>query len=256
LEGDISSMKNKKKIFLIVALIASMTSAAQVSGYLGRRFSIGYATCVSPAFFSPDARSHLNDDNTHLNSVHELTVDYVLSSSASFCFSPQYLRTGVLFRHEPGERGLLYEPADDRVIRLSSINLAAGFKFFRRNAIAPLGKYAKFEMIVFFGRLSFDPDGFYNTPDPHFSGGKPSPYEVDISHYNFNAFAIACTLGRQHIFFDKLVLDTGLRFGLVPSVMDTKSGSPWEYEMVHQANMRLVRSELINFHIGIGFLAF
>ncbi len=238
---------------------------AQVAGFMGKRFSIGYANSISPAFFSPGPKALFSDADdgawavNNLNVTHELSIDYVLNSRAVFCFSPQYFRTGLSYNKYIGENQYYYyNPSDDRPIRLQCINLEAGIKLFNRRNMAPLGWYSKMEMIVFFDKLSLDKDALYKTPDHHFSVTPSEKYAQAKSTYNFKSMGFVYTVGKQRIFFNKMIVDMGLRFALVPSFLFKKIAyfSDIESELSTRADARIFPAQLVNFHIGIGFLAF
>ena len=79
--------------------------------------------------------------------------------------------------------------------------------------------------------------------------------------YSYNNVSVAYTVGKQRILGDKIVLDYGLRFAYTPAAnivtlagFDTVKDIEDYYR--RESRMRMFRQQLINFHVGIGFLAF
>ncbi len=275
-----------KKIvpFLIFCFFSSI-AIAQLAGYKGRRLNIGYSANVSPAILSPLANTIVGDRNdlnkeyvlnvAGLNITHGVNIDYVIKRSTSFCVSVQVLKTGLAYKNEYKlsdelekkyqTNSILYLPADDRPMQMKLINLTMGFKFFR-GYLAPMGKYLKLDLLYFMEKISFDPDGF--SPS-HVYGLKYTPPE---DHYSFHNIGIGLSMGKQRILFDRLIVDTGFKIGVLPAAFFTLIDAAditeffssnleyqhqqLDYQIKQKAIRRMQGSQLINFHIGIGFLAF
>jgi hypothetical protein len=258
-------------------LLYSSFSMAQIAGYMGRRFIVGYSANVSPALLSPLANTSLSENTAAnneflnvagLNVTHGVNIDYVIKRGTSFCVSGLMMKTGLAYngtydmpsyqRSLYNSSQLYYTPSDDRPIQLNVTSLTAGFKF-SRGYLAPLGRYVKVDIAYFRERVSFDQAGF-KTSD---SNSKKFVQPAD--QYTFQTIGVGFSFGKQRVFFDRLLIDWGARVGLIPATFSEVMGITELFEssyleledqMKKKAIYRLQGSQLINAHIGIGFLAF
>jgi hypothetical protein len=264
-------MKNKL-ITLLVAL--NSLAYAQVSGYMGKRAVVEYNNYFFPAFIGPGYLSTNNDlFSFGFNSTHCLNLDYAVGSRTNICISGQYLHTGIKYKKASNSYDYDFNYSDDgnrykyngnfsTPIQLQSINAGIGFKFFGRNATAPLGFYSKLELLIMFETVTYDYENFllddynstYNTNGIKANYGK--------GKYNYTNFAINFSLGKQKIIFNHIVFNYGGRIGLTPlaalSFLASDEGfrNTPEYTFKDQARYRLFRQQLLNAYIGIGFLPF
>ncbi|MGZ6519829.1 MAG: hypothetical protein ACXVED_19750, partial [Bacteroidia bacterium] len=143
---------------------------------------------------------------------------------------------------------------------LRSINLALGFKMFRQGTIAPVGGYQKLELLFMMETVDYDNKHFYGYD---YSGTYSTPVPVSQNgsgEYTYRNLAVGYTIGKQRILFDRLVFDYGIRFAIAPAVVseilnDGVYASMEDYYMT-QSRERVFREQLINVHLGLGFLAF
>jgi hypothetical protein len=261
--------------FLIAAL--SLSSVAQVPGYLGKRFSIGYSNYFSPRMSVLVKGLGLIDDRMsteHLfNSTHCLDMDYILTTKVSLCLSGQFSKTD-LFKvgsqfsmHESGTYyNVQYSPRPKEDMGLNTVNISLGFKFFKERYLNPFGRYRKLELIILMSMIQMDEKGFLYQPSDYKNGTPLTSYMLSSGADKFNSLVLAYTLGKQRIFFDKMILDWGIRFGFnfsyVFSVMNPitagggLSDNSIENELRNQGNMRIWGAQTVNAHIGLRFLAF
>ncbi len=263
----------KNTLISITLLFYSFAVAAQVPGYIGKRFSIGYSNYLFPSLFFPSAKT-TEPFTLGLNTTHCINLNYVIKNRTSFCFEIQTNKTGLSIKEIQTYYALssgntllgnvIYQTKDKLPMQMNSINFSIGFKFFNRGFIAPLGKYWKLEFLLIASKVRYEKNSFYYgaiTPD------NLIVTPIGLGVYNYKSFAVAYTIGRQRIFKDVLIIDTGIRFGLVPepiieevisSVFDGSSNAVWSMEdqVKSDVKFRLFTQQLISFHIGIGFLAF
>jgi len=121
--------------------------SAQVPGYMGKRFSVGYSN-----LFSPDITNLLSADNVkagRLNISHSLDLNYVFNYRKALCLSVSYIEKKGDYTHSSNYR--YYNPEDytfnNREEKLSSIGISLGLKLFKRSRLAPLGPYVKWEAL-------------------------------------------------------------------------------------------------------------
>jgi hypothetical protein len=258
---------------LIVILLQSAFVNAQVAGYMGKRLSLGYSNYFSPSFIG-EAANATEDYALGINTTHCANIEYTIKNRTNFCFGVQFSKLGVRkdsysYTYTDPYGGYLntgsaeYIPANRLPMQLKMTNIAIGFKFFRSGYIAPLGRYNKLEFILFMSNVTYDAKSFYKT------SSRLPEYKVEGSlgtgNYDFKECALALTFGRQRILFDRLIIDTGIRFAVSPNAMvnyfvDDIAGEDYNTSMEHQVrkstNARIFTAQLFNFHIGLGFLAF
>jgi hypothetical protein len=272
----------KKLITISIFLCSVSFSIAQIAGYKGRRLIVGYSANVSPALLSPLANTSVSENTeankeflnvAGLNVMHGMNIDYVIKRSTSFCVSGLMMKTGLAYKGDYdipsylaaiyGSGQISYKPSSDKPVQLNVTSLTAGFKF-NRGYLAPLGKYVKLDIAYFRQRVSFDPAAFKPI------GSNTKKYMPSTDEYIFHTVGFGVSFGRQRVFFDRLVVDWGYRIGIIPTsffrlidgneVFDEfSSGSDpngIDDQMKAKAIFRLQGSQLINAHIGIGFLAF
>lgn len=253
--------------FFIIALLFCLNTSAQVAGYMGKRFSIGYSNDFFPRL--PDAANQ-NFSRTHaFNTTHCVDIDYTLNHSASICGSFQYanmdfFKGGLDYTITYNNDGnhVYYLPADEQPMQLISKGISIGFKFLRRNYINPYGKYVKIDFVVDLNKIVMDKDAFYAKGYyyPAYDYKKQTVFDgVD----KFKNLMIFYSFGKQRIIANRLVLDYGLRLGLNTNIVlsaidfiDGGSGDYVESELKKQANMRILQANLLKIHLGLRFLAF
>lgn len=268
----------KKFNLTLVLVILFANSFAQVSGYIGKRAVVSYSNYFMFGFRGPGANygSAKDEFSPTLNNTHCLNFEYAQKQRVNICATIQYLKTGIAYDRGqeigifasdyvdpycyPGRtryKGKFQTPA-----QLTSLNFGLGYKLFHKGYIAPLGGYQKVEFIFLFETVKFDNKNFYiespvnwNYPDVLVNVGP--------EQYKYRNVVLAYTLGKSRILFNRLVLDYGVRCGITPAGIipfvfsdyaDTKS--TMERHFRAEANRRIFRHQLFNFHLGIGFLTF
>ena len=267
---EINFLKMKIKGSVLLIFIA-LSATAQVPGYMGKRFSIGYSNYFMLSGIGPTANASSASGNIGVNTTHCFNIEYTIKRRTNFCLSLQSSNTGM----DPGTINVqsfdpitsnnnnytyTYSEHPYKPMQLHSINVGLGFKFFQTGTLAPIGKYKKLELLLMFNHLTYRSSAFTS-----FDSGVATNTIVGTGDYQFTTFAITYTIGRSRVLFDRIVLDYGIRFGVVPaeaisfvnSEGDFSSGSlDTETGFKYDVNTRLFRSQIFNFHIGLGFLAF
>jgi hypothetical protein len=266
--------------FLFITLASILN--AQISGYMGKRFVVGYSTYFMPVFRGPGAFSSAaaDENSPTINNAHCLNLEYVYKTNKMICVSAQYILTGLAYdngktnatiaadffnspRELPYPQSHVYLGGYSKPASLSSINFDIGYKKFRRGYLAPVGKYIKYDFVFLMETLKYDYQKF-GAIDPSSSSYPPTYIQSDLGtgHYSFKTIAIACTFGNEKVLNDKITLDYGIRFAYSPSLNiitltngDSNSASIYNY-FRRSCNLRMAREQLINIHLGIGFLAF
>ncbi len=263
-------------ILLILGFLTLCVSSQKAPGYMGKHLSLGYSNYFFPSIIGPTANAKSTNNSFGINTTHCFNLEYTIMNRTNFCLTFQKSKTGV---NPSGLTEEFYEPAAFTYqfhvytyrpepylpMQMTSTNFGAGFKFFKSGSLAPIGKYYKLELLVMFNQLKYDKNAFEYYDTKTSSSGLYGT--VGKGEYKVNSFAIAYSLGRSRVMFDRLLLDCGLRFGVTPvrvisfliddftSDGNNSSFNP-EKTFSKDAQNRLFRFQAINFHVGLGFLAF
>lgn len=276
-----------KKIITICALLVitiNLSAQKRVAGYMGKRLSIGYSNYFSPRFnlgivkelasvFNPDVMEVSSAKK--INSIHCLDLDYIISERKSLCVSGQFTKLdicepGTEFGdyHDGNKSGqLYYQPADLSYLQAKSMHISVGIKVFKSRYLNPYGKYRKFEFILVNNTVQVDPSAFAWTTN-YIVKDKPD-LNID-DKFKLKAFVFAYTIGKQRVFYDKLILDWGVRLGLESNKIFKRLLLYQESDYVYgesvndviKRQMKLLskaavlESQFINIHLGLRFLAF
>jgi hypothetical protein len=251
-----------RSLLTAALLFCSLLSAAQdVPGYMGRRLIVGYSNYFFPRFAAPGNPEGIIPEFP-VNLTHCLNIGYVLKKHSILELSLQRSKTGIatITTYDALNTYEIYPVSPLAVLKTTNIGL--GFKFTDKNKFAPVGKYRKLELILMLCDISFDTRYRYLK-----SGGVYTYVNKGTGEISFRALSAAYTLGRSRVLYNRVVLDYGIRFAasgkLLQSVignvfLDDGSGSTYDLESnyIDKAQVRLMYQQLINLHIGIGFLAF
>ena len=274
------------KIKLIVLFaIVGCTCFAQAPGYMGRKFVIGYSNYFFPAGIGPTANTQEEGQAfSGVNLTHCLNLEYVIKNRTNFCVSIQTLKTGIApgvlyssstYDYNYGNNysySYEYSPKPFVPMQLRTFNVGLGFKFFQSGSLSPIGKYKKLELLLLFSKLTYNNHSFLKQSSDPNNNGQSTPI-LGPGENNYQTFAITYTAGRSRVLFNRLVIDFGLRLGFLPAGIvsaylqnkqanadryssSTTSSFDFDKVMRQETNQRLFRQQLINFHIGLGFLAF
>lgn len=265
--------------FLFLFVLISLISNGQVSGYLGKRFVVGYSNYFMLGLKGPGANSaapkHLFSST--INYTHCLNFEYAIKQRNNVCLSLQYFKTGIAY--DKGKAGFFVSENGtgehcypDEVayrgnfgfpVQLSSFNFGLGYKMFKKGFIAPVGKYQKFEFLLLFEKVKYDYKNFSMADPDNFNSPDIPLTAYGLGEYNYRNVTLTYTMGKQRILFDCIVLDYGLRAGFTPAgvgavIFDDLIANvdTIEGHYKKESRKRVFRHQLINFHLGIGFLAF
>jgi hypothetical protein len=267
----------KFKHIFILSLIA-FSSHAQVAGYEGKRCVVGYSNYFMLGFKGPGAHTASPKDEFSLafNNVHCLNIDYAFKQRQMVCIEAQYLKTGIAYEKTTSTNSAFdfglsdyHYPYDVKYggdfsmpASLTSINFGLGLKTFKRGFLAPVGRYNKLEFLFMLETVTYKNTQFLKKNNDNYPYTY-DPFTAGEGTYKYKNFAIVYSIGRQRVLFNKLVLDYGIRFAYTPSinvvsiiVADNADKNDMENYYRNASRNRVFREQLLNFHIGIGFLAF
>lgn len=223
----------KKNILpLLLALLLAGAARAQ-PGYLGKKLSVQANLLFLPAV--TNAGYGREPGWSTFNTTGEASADYVLNKRNSLGLSFRRSRTSNI-RDYGAESGGVPE---DKVFTNS---LGLQYRVYKKKSgnIAPLGKYFQWGVGVLFSQVR----------EPG-TNGAVTPFKM---------YAFRMGRGRNRILYDRLILYHGWELShVVPA-----SGGEGLWGAMHyykddaqtMGQYRLWRHSLINFKIGLGFLAY
>lgn len=256
----------KNTILILASLCFLQEMQAQAPGYMGKRITLGYGFYIDPAIAAA-----VSDFGTNVvNTQHELFCEIALKSRISIgaslrFYKSTYNNTGNVDMgyqiYGPG--GSAYEglkPSGQ--ISIQAMNYALYFKFFKRNYVAPWGKYFILGLSVNSRDCTYDPNAMvvnYTIPG----------YSSNSGNYSYNYFGstlqsyiypdIMFGRGNSRIFWNRLVLDYGYNIQLIAlttgilDALDTYHPKPEDYVRVN-SGLRVRGINRFNFFCKLAYL--
>lgn len=250
-----------KKIIIYLLIFYSIALPAQVAGYMGKRATLVYSFGLHPA--SAVITNFFGTQNPNqefsLNTTHIIEFNYMVKpkGAVSFVFDYSHLGLGI---EDTYDNRFSYSGSNAYPAILHLKAFCLGYKFFSRNRIAPLGSYMKWEGVFVYNTMKYDTKGAFETVQEQVNNGwgtttvtKKNPVTDPPGKVNSFGGGISMSLGRQKIFFDKIVFDMGVRFAFV---LAPDGYSITAYAQQFPTFSRTFFNQLVNFKIGLGFLAF
>lgn len=239
--------------FTFIFLLVGQACFGQASGYMGKKLLVTGEISFLNAVFNANHNMNQGLRKFAFNLRATADLDYVVARNASVGATFDVFATGTAFDWQTDKYDELLVQAIDsefRHSRISGYGYGINYKIFRNPAkggIAPVGSYVKFDMMLLDVRL------------------RPFDNTANVAHSFSDQFftpAISITLGRQRIFWDFLILRTGIQVGIVPmgispylqKLGDGIERGTQQQELRAHAEARLMTYYLLNVNFGVGFL--
>lgn len=239
--------------FTVILLLSAQVCLGQAPGYMGKRFLITGELSFFNALFNPNHNLNQGPRKFSFNVRSTTDLDFILARNASIGLTFDVLASGMKYDWNSAEfDDLLIPNVDTRFdhARISGFGYGINYKIFRnpsRGGIAPVGSYAKFDLMVLDVRVRpFDKLGnrAHSFSDRFFTP------------------AASITLGLQRVLWDFLVIRSGIQLGFVPmgispylqSLDKGIERATQEQDLRAHAQARLVTYYLLNINFGVGFL--
>ncbi len=241
------------KWLTFILVLLSQSSFGQASGYMGKKLLITGEVSILNAIFNPNHNLNSGLRKFSMNVRSTTDLDYVMARNGTLGLTFDVFATGMKYDWNTVEHSeLLISDATDRFnhARITGYGYGLNYKVFRnpsKAGIAPVGSYAKFDVMLLDVRV------------------RPIDKDMDVGHsysHRFFTPVISITFGRQRVFWDFLILRTGVQFGIVPMGI-----SPYmqaqvkgierdtqEQDLRANAEARLMSYYLLNVNFGVGFL--
>jgi hypothetical protein len=258
----------KKSIILFLFVLFLHVAVSQVPGYMGKHAVVGYSVNFFPSLIGPTSSNTNNTTSANfalnggfpniepvgINATHIVNLDYVFHYRKAFCIMLQYAKTGV--DYTSNITNARYDGNVNLPAVLNSIGIGIGIKHFKRANLAPYGPYVKWEGQLFLNTIKYNKTN-WSIADPMDSNNR-IPKTNGPGTIAFQAFGIGFSFGKQRIFKDKIVFDRGVRILAIPAFLSAinSNSNNVQGQFENAGVKRIFRHQLINFHLGIGFLAF
>ena len=210
--------RNLKCSCLLIALLIGSAVQAQTPGYMGKRFALSYGFYFSPAIVGATANGQtmVGRDNSKsesgsfaFNTLHQLGIEYVLKNRVSVGFATTYYKTMYDNSYSLG-----YGNAPTGNYDITGINYALYFKFYRKAALAPYGRYFMIGATLNTTKSTYDPA--YMKPKMQSS----IPFENDFGYttQKYKMPDLVIGWGKNRILFDRVIIDYGINLQLLGTI--------------------------------------
>lgn len=215
--------------FLITIFVLSSTLFySQSTGYMGKRFLLGYGFHTSPAVFGANAKNETiigNGGNAEsgtlaFNAIHEGYLEFAASSKWMICLSARYYKTAY-----DNAKGLSYSSSNysyqsynpNGYYDIRGLTYTLYFKYFGSRYVAPWGRYVMFGPTINTVKTSYDPR-IMNIKAQTYSSGYYS--DVTITNFgpkeqNYVGVNFMLGFGRSRIIANRVVIDYGCNLQLI-----------------------------------------
>ncbi|MGB0885621.1 MAG: hypothetical protein ACPGVH_00565 [Chitinophagales bacterium] len=238
----------KKSLIIILLILSFNNVSAQVSGYMGNKFSVIYSSGISLPHVA-GAIGNSNDLYYILN--HAVELDYVITNRTSIGLSYKYASSLL-----ENSRSFVNESFFVPNHKFSSHSFGLHYKITKKN-LAPLGFYYKpsvyFQYLLMNDIILID---YKNS----------SNYKAVIKDYKQFDFAVNMAIGKNWLLFDRVFIGIELKSGIpiasiVRSVFfDSETSIDSEIGVntagsIYTSKIN-VPTELLQLKLNVGFLAF
>jgi len=243
-----------RNLLVIALMFVGQWSYAQAPGYMGKRLLVTGEASFFNALFHPNHFMEKGLSSFAVNIRSTIDMDYMVARNGSIGVTFDLIFTGMEYNWSTPEFTRLLIPGIDAGYdhaQIRGYGYGINYKVFTnpsKGGIAPIGGYVKFDVMVLDTRIQP-----YNKQKSMAMGHEERVITPMLS----------LTYGRQRVFFDFLVLRSGVQVGIVPTgigpyiqLFDGELGKPDQAtDLRAQAEARLFSYYLLNFNVGIGFLA-
>ncbi|MBI5541621.1 MAG: hypothetical protein HY951_16295 [Bacteroidia bacterium] len=256
-------------IILSLFLLISFVTFSQPAGYLGKRFTVSFEALAGPNYLNivgltnlhnrsynyqgASNKTSVSEANANFNFNGALTIDYVVGKTKSRGISIGPIDQTMYF--DDYNMDTVYGNATQVFFvnnaKLSGFNVGAYVKYFKKQQVAPLGEYYKFELI-------------YSNVMVKSIDKKAEIYKQSKAKFDpISTFGFAVTYGKNRIFWDKVVLSAGITLGARLNFFSTPFISTFAGESYYADNelKKAVgfwhgQNLFYNLHLGVGILLF
>lgn len=204
--------------FLLIIFLITTVAYSQTPGYMGKRFALSYGFYFSPAIVGANAqgKTMLGRDNSKsesgsfaFNTLHQLGIEYVLKNRVSVGFATTYYRTMYDNSYK-----LDYNNIPTGNYDITGMNYALYFKFYRKTALAPYGKYFMIGATLNTTKSTYNP-AYMKTQIQ-----SPYPFENDFGYttQKYKMPDLVIGWGKNRILYNRVIIDYGINLQLLGTI--------------------------------------
>ena len=261
-------MRTAVKIFFTAACLYSLVTKAQVvPGYQGKKNFVNYQLSVSPAIrgvtylnkaLSASGYKSKADESLFIpfNCTHSLGYERVLGRKFSlalmysFAASKTYINFSQhLVDPATGKQGTYYFTKIGMNCYGHYINTS--FTFYRKNSLAPFGKYFKLSLGLCQMYTNFMEKEIKSDIDGYMSNGQQITVLTNNIWYGKNTMSLGMAFGSNRIYKGKFIVTRGVGFSF-PIDFDLSQYSDFEPESELLARLRI--RDIFTMFFGAGYL--
>jgi hypothetical protein len=253
---------------LYTALLVLSTAYAfsQAPGYMGKRFVLGYGLYANP-------RLTASGGSRGVNLLHEGYLEFAMKKTISVGVSARFYK--AMYTNTREVNALDYyasystqlDQSPNGFINIKGRNYALYFKFYKRNYVAPWGKYVLLGVTLNTFTSTYDPDNMYVTTTNDYTK-QQYLYRNDFgpTTQSYKRFDIMFGNGRNRVIANRITLDYGYTINLIAlttavfdaaddPIIDADGARMNDYiELTSAARMRSVNK--FNLYLKVGVLLF
>ncbi len=198
--------------FIISIILINSQIKSQTPGYMGKRFNAGYGFYFSPALFGTNGAGQTligrdgngETDELAFNTMHEGYFEYALKKRLSLGISGRYFKT----TYDNAARCESYNNPTG-IYNIKGVNYSFYGKLYKRNYVAPWGKYFVFGAYIKSFTTIYDPTimtliDYNNSTVSNFGPLKQRSVKFDI----------LLGFGRSRIISNRVIIDYGFNTNL------------------------------------------
>jgi len=258
-------------LLLWITILAPSTLFSQISGYMGKRFSLGYGGNIGYAMFNPNSNGSSLFGNSEVdfpeklfstNYKHQVQMEWVVSNKSVIGAQGSFGKTqfkaikasDLYYSYATDYHYFLYYPiGKDVFANLNFFTVGMYLKKFTEN-LAPVGKYWEYKLSV----LRYVAD----ISEMKMPSGYPK-LTIPTNEYH-TSLVFAISRGTSRVYANRFIVDSNFEVGL-PFMMpyfgfDTSDYNydPKTYNDLFAKRMRnrLWGNFLVNINVNISLLAF
>lgn len=254
-----------KLVYTVLLVLCTGYAFSQTPGYMGKRFVLGYGLYANPRLVE-------SGGSRGVNLLHEAYLEFAMKKSISVGFSARFYNAMYTNTREVNALNYYssYNTQIDRSPRgfttIKGRNYALYFKFYKRNYLAPWGKYVLLGATLNTFKSTYDPDNMYVTTS--YYSGQEYTYLSNFgpTTQSFKRFDIMFGNGRNRIIANRITLDYGYTINLIAlttAIFDASddnvldSDTPGMIDYIEATSAARVRSvNKFNLFLKVGVLLF
>jgi hypothetical protein len=252
-------MKKTAALLFIVSFICVQSISAQVPGYQGKRFSVGYNAST---FFYTSLANGIDEvfSSTRLSYKTEINVNYVLSRKVLAGFSFYYAKQKqnyVMGNMMTNNGYYYYEYAPKEGMgRCKLFIYEVHFQFFRKNFVAPAGLYNQFSI----GLVKYSLADEGNKVTIYDNNAGATPVILDGPATPYTTFKLGYAIGKTNPIGRHLYLNTALGINFFQggdgALINKNARLTSSNYLLANFNRNLRTHNLFELKLGLGWLAF